>query len=244
MKIDFKIDMEAFESALVRYKVACGKAWEWVLRQQTRLVAEKLMKFTPPKNFGTGKKHVAADIGKVFADLGNAKWNDKSLDKMWKAGNFEGVKTALSNHPDRAAFPIFRYRRILPYPIKNIHRAAISKSGRVPKGFQTVYAVGGKGTLKKYISEIQKHVGIAKSGWLAAVQKLGGKAPNFVSRHGTRFGKLVDRNSGDNPHFDIINSVSTFPRGNLPYRIMNRAVNSQRIAMEKNIERILREKKP
>ena len=72
----------------------------------------------------------------------------------------------------------------------------------------------------------------------------GGKAPNFVSSHGTRFGKLVDRNSGDNPHFDIINSVSTFPRGNLPYRIMNRAINSQRIAMEKNIERILREKKP
>ena len=107
MKIDFKIDTEAFESALVRYKVACGKAWSSVLRQQTRLVAEKLMKFTPPKNFGTGKKHVAADIGKVFADLGNAKWNDKSLDKMWKAGNFEGVKTALSNHPDRAAFPIF-----------------------------------------------------------------------------------------------------------------------------------------
>ncbi len=176
--------------------------------------------------------------------MGNAKWNDVALDKMWKAGNFEGVKTALSNHPGRAAFPVFRYRRILPYPIKNIHRAAISKSGRVPKGFQTVYAVGGKDTHKKYISEIQKHVGIAKSGWLAAVQKLGGKAPNFVSRHGTRFGKLVDKNGGDNPHFDIINSVSTFPRGNLPYRIMNRAVNSQRIAMEKNIERILREKKP
>ena len=53
MKIDFKIDTEAFESTLVRYKVACEKAWEWVLRQQTRLVAEKLMKFTPPKNFGT-----------------------------------------------------------------------------------------------------------------------------------------------------------------------------------------------
>ena len=83
MKIDFKIDTEAFESALVRYKVACGKAWERVLRQQTRLVAEKLMKFTPPKNLGTGKKHVAADIGKVFADLGNAKWNDGALDKMW-----------------------------------------------------------------------------------------------------------------------------------------------------------------
>ena len=82
MKIDFKIDTEAFESALVRYKVACGKAWSSVLRQQTRLVAEKLMKFTPPKNLGTGKKHVAVDIGKVFADLGNARWHDKSLDKM------------------------------------------------------------------------------------------------------------------------------------------------------------------
>ena len=73
--------------------------------------------------------------------------------------------------------------------------------------------------------------------------KLGGKAPNFVTRHGTKFGKLVDKNMGDNPYFEIINKVSTFPQGNFPYRILHRAINAQRVAMEKNIERILKQKK-
>lgn len=243
MNIKFEVLTKDFEAALIRYKVVCQKSWQFVLRQQTRLVGEKLIKFTPPKNLGTGKAHVATDIGKVFADLGGTKWEDKSLDKMWKAGNFEGVKVALSKHPDKDTFPIFQYQRIFKQPIPNIHKAAISRSGRVPKNFRTIYAVGVKGELKKYITKIQKHVGIAKSGWLAAVQKLGGKAPNFVSRHGTRFGKLIDKSSGDNPFFEIINNVSTFPKGDLPIRIMARAINAQRVAMERNVERILREKK-
>ena len=244
MSVNFEIITKDFENALAKYKVACRKDWQFVIRQQSPIVGEKLVKFTPPKTAAIGKRNVARDIGKVFADLSNTKWNDKSLDKMWRAGNFKGVKKALGNHPNKLQMPVFKYKRIFAKPVRNIHKAAISKSGRVPKNWRTSYAVAGKGELKKYVKKVQVQVGVAKSGWLAALVKLGGKAPNFVSRHGTRFGKLVDRNGGDNPHFDIINSVSTFPRGNLPYRIMNRAVNSQRIAMEKNIERILREKKP
>ena len=243
MNIKFSVYTKEFDSALVRYKIVCGKSWQFVLKQQTRLIAEKLLKFTPPKSLGEGKKHVASDIGKVFADLGNSKWEDKSLNKMWKVGNFEGVKGALSKHPEKETFPIFQYERIFPYPISNIHRAAIGSTGRVPKNFKTRYAVGTRGELKKYITNIQKHVGVAKSGWLAGVLKLGGKAPNFVTRHGTKFGKLVDKNMGDNPYFEIINKVSTFPQGNFPYRILHRAINAQRVAMEKNIERILKQKK-
>ncbi len=243
MNVKFQILTKDFENALVKYKVACGKSWQFVLKQQTRLVAEKLLKFTPPKNLGSGKKNVATDIGKVFADLGNSKWEDKSLDKMWKAGNFDGVKATLSKHPEKDTFPLFQYQRIFKQPISNIHRAAIGRSGRVSKNFKTIYAVGMKGELKKYITDIQKHVGIAKSGWLAAVQKLGGKTPTFVSRHGTKFGRLVDKNSGDNPYYEIINNVSTFPRGNFPDQIIYRALNAQKVAMQKNVERILRTKK-
>ncbi len=243
MKIDLEILTKDFEEALIRYRVACGKSWKFVLKQQAKLVGEKLIKFTPPENLGKGKKNVATDIGKVFADLGDSKWEDKSLDKMWKAGNFEGVKAALSKYPNKDTFPIFQYQRIFKQPVRNIHRSAIGSRGRVSKNFKTIYAVGTKGELKKYIAAIQKHIGIAKSGWLAAVQKLGGKAPSFVSRHGTKFGRLVDKNSGDNPYYQIINEVSTFPRGNCPNRVLDRALNAQRIAMEKNVERILREKK-
>ena len=235
----FEVITKNFEAALVRYKVACQKDWQFVVKQQSRIVCEKLIKFTPPKTAAIGKRNVARDIGKVFADLSNTKWEDKSLNKMWRAGNFEGVKKALESHPNKSEMPIFKYKRIFKSPVRNIHKAAINKSGRVPKNWRTQYAVAGKGELKKYIRKVQLQVGVAKSGWLAALTKLGGKAPNFVSRHGTKYGGFIDGNRGDNPFFALINRVSTFPQGGTPIKILKRAFVAQTKAMENNIKRIM-----
>ena len=96
----FEVITKNFEDALVRYKVACQKDWQFVVKQQSRIVGEKLIKFTPPKTASIGKRNVARDIGKVFADLSGTTWEDKSLNKMWRAGNFEGVKKSLESHPN------------------------------------------------------------------------------------------------------------------------------------------------
>lgn len=239
MSLKFDIDDRNFQNALARYKVACQKDWQFVVKQQARRGGEKLVKFTPPKTAGIGKKHVASDIGKVFADLGGTKWENESLDKMWRAGNFEGVKAAFSKHPDKSNLPILQYDRIFLKPVRNIHKSAISRSGRVPKNWKTRYAVAGKGELKNYIRIFQSHVGTAKSGWLAALSKLGGKAPAFVAKHGTKFGGYIDGNKGDNPFFILINRVSTFPRGQTPKRILSRAFDAQLKAMENNIKRLM-----
>ena len=69
MSVNFKIITKDFEDALAKYKVACRKDWQFVVRQQSRIVGEKLVKFTPPKTAAIGKRNVARDIGKVFADL-------------------------------------------------------------------------------------------------------------------------------------------------------------------------------
>ena len=239
MSVDFQVITKNFEDTLVRYKVACQKDWQFVVRQQSRIVGEKLVKFTPTKTAAIGKRNVARDIGKVFADLSNTKWEDKSLNKMWRAGNFEGVKKALENHPNKSEMPIFKYKRIFAKPIKNIHKSAIGKSGRVPKNWRTQYAVAGKDELKKYVKKIQLQVGVAKSGWLAALTKLGGKAPNFVSRHGAKYGGFIDGNKGDNPFFTLINKVSTFPQGGTPMRVLKRAFVAQTKAMGNNIKRLM-----
>lgn len=182
MSVNFEIITKDFENALAKYKVACRKDWQFVIRQQSRIVGEKLVKFTPPKTAAIGKRNVARDIGKEFADLSNTKWHDKSLDKMWRAGNFEGVKKALENHPNKLQLPLFKYKRIFAKPVRNIHKAAINKSGRVPKNWRTSYAVAGKGELKKYVKRVQLQVGVAKSGWLAALVKLGGQKPRILFR--------------------------------------------------------------
>ena len=239
MSVNFEIITKDFENALAKYKVACQKDWQFVIRQQSRIVCEKLVKFTPPKTAAIGKRNVARDIGKVFADLSNTKWNDKSLDKMWRAGNFEGVKKALENHPNRLQMPVFKYKRIFAKPVRNIHKAAINRSGRVPKNWHTSYAVAGKGEVKKYVKKVLLQVGVAKSGWLAALVELGGKAPNFLSRHGTKYGGFIDGNKGDNPFFALINKVSTFPKGGAPARILRRAFIAQTKAMENNIKRLM-----
>ena len=82
-------------------------------------------------------------------------------------------------------------------------------------------------------------VGVAKSGWLAALRKLGGKAPSFVNRHGTKYGDFIDGNKGDNPFFELINRVTTFPQGGTPMRILKRAFRVQAKAMENNIKRLM-----
>ena len=126
----FEVITKNFEDALVRYKVACQRDWQFVVNQQSRIVGEKLIKFTPPKTASIGKRNVARDIGKVFADLSGTTWEDKSLNKMWRAGNFEGVKKALESHPNKSEMPIFKYKRIFKSPVRNIHKAAINKRGK------------------------------------------------------------------------------------------------------------------
>lgn len=128
-------------------------------------------------------------------------------------GKLRGSKKALENHPNKSEMPIFKYKRIFASPVRNIHKAAIGKSGKVPKNWRTQYAVVGKGKLKKYIRKVQLQVGIARSGWLTTLTKLGGKVPNFVSHHGTKYGGFIDGNKEDNPFFVLINKVSTFPQG-------------------------------
>ena len=194
MSVNFEIITKDFENALTKYKVACQKDWQFVIRQQSRIVGEKLVKFTPPK---------------------------------------------LESHPNKSEMPIFRYKRIFKSPVRNIHKAAINKSGRVPKNWTTQYAVAGKRELKKYTRKVQLQVGVAKSGWLAALTKLGGKAQSFVTRHGTKYGGFVDGNKGDNPFFTLINNVSTFPQGGTPARILRRAFIAQTKAMENNIKRLM-----
>ena len=239
MSVKFEVITKNFEDALVRYKVVCQRDWQFVVKQQSRIVGEKLIKFTPPKTASIGKRNVARDIGKVFADLSGTTWEDKSLNKMWRAGNFEGVKKALESHPNKSEMPIFRYKRIFKSTVRNIHKSAIGKNGRVPKNWRTSYAVAGKGELKKYIRKVQLQVGVAKSGWLAALTKLGGKAPNFVNRHGVKYGGFIDGNKGDNPFFTLVNRVTTFPQEGTPMRILKRAFRVQTKAMENNIKRIL-----
>ena len=214
----FEVITKNFEDALVRYKIACQRDWQFVVKQQSRIVGEKLIKFTPPKTASIGKRNVARDIGKVFTDLSGTTWEDKSLNKMWRAGNFEGVKKALGSHPNKSEMPIFRYKRIFKSPVRNIHKAAINKSGRVPKNWTTQYAVAGEGELKKYTRKVQL---------------------SFVTRHGTKYGGFVDGNRGDNPFFTLINRVTTFPQGGTPMRILKRAFRVQSKAMENNIKRIL-----
>lgn len=100
MSVKFEVITKNFEDELVRYKVACQKDWQFVVKQQSRIVGEKLIKFTPPKTASIGKRNVARDIGKVFADLSGTTWEDKSLNKMWRAGNFEGVKNTQAKIPN------------------------------------------------------------------------------------------------------------------------------------------------
>jgi hypothetical protein len=58
-------DLE-FRRKLQRFQELTGKSLGDVLREQAKLLAERLMRLTYPKSASQGKKRVAIDIGRVY----------------------------------------------------------------------------------------------------------------------------------------------------------------------------------
>lgn len=86
------------------------------------------------------------------------------------------------------------------------HRRARNTRGRVPKGNSPKVLVKKPAKLKRYITGVQKRVGITKAGWAAGMRSLGAKLPAWVARHGTGFGSVQDAtNRSQDPSMRISN---------------------------------------
>lgn len=197
MRLQVTSNIEEWAVAIARFAKATGKTMKQALREQARLLALRLIRFTPPDGQPQGKARVEKDIRKVFvgftAPIRRHRVKGEEVAQVWarKDGTVYGVEMNLFR-PD-ATFAEMRAH----------HERYRGSNGTVTKagGYQERQVgrwrfinrmVVPESTLADFIERKQANVGMAKGGWAAALEGLGGQASKWVAKW-KRAGRFRDR---------------------------------------------------
>lgn len=192
------------------YLGALGRNVREGLYEEWPLLMRKVMDFTPPfktksrpgpSDFSVGRKATAFDIYKTMRPF-NPVAKTKALEKILETRDIAGYNAlALKS---QSTF-MMGTTAIAFSPV--VHKSQRNARGRVPGRSREKVVLGSDvALLNKYVKEEQANVGIAKSGWWPALALVGGDAPNYVTRHGFKFGEVIDDHADeDNPSITAIN---------------------------------------
>lgn len=217
-----------WEKWLAAFLAATGKNIREGLYEEWPLLMRKVMDFTPPfktkskpgpSDFSVGRKAVAFDIYKVMRPF-NPAAKTKQLEKILTTGDIAAynILAARSKDPNMHGTTAVDFNR-------QLHLQARNSRGRVPGRDRRQVVLGSDvGLLKEYVEGMQKGVGIAKAGWWPALALVGGEAPNYVTRHGFKFGEVIDDHANeDNPSITAINRTPWAVRKDEGDRILSDA---------------------
>jgi len=162
-----------------------------IVAEEIRFLLEYAMRFTPPKNLAQGRAAVKRDILRTMrAILPDEFTSNPKLKRIVQRRDIIGYNAAAVHF-----LGTLRNTRAVEFEAR-IHTAQRDRRMRVrPNAMNGRTVLLGRqqqGLLSRYIRKIQEHVGIAKDGWWPALKAVGGKAPNYVTRHGTTAGEVVD----------------------------------------------------
>lgn len=210
-----EVNTIAFEGAMQRLKagVRAGLIHPsfGTIPVQARLLAQRCQKLTPPDNQSQGYVTVTSDITRIYFPQSPNTYRTKSLNKIirnddrvaWNAaaekfGTSHGLRgtTAIGFSPT-----LHRENRTR---VGRVRRAKYGNIGFVTLGPEAV-------KVRNYIKEVKKRVGWAKGGWNAGAMLVGagGKPPpQWVTRHGTSGGYIIDDTAGPDPSITIGNRTS------------------------------------
>jgi hypothetical protein len=213
------ISDEVWAKWLAKFAAVSKQQFRIVLYEEWPLLIEKIISFTPPfatratrgegKTFSSsasdlsvGRKAVAFDIYKTMRPFDPKDIRSPAL-------------KVIVERKDIAAFNAFAERsgsaklaevEALPFD-PGLHLRARDRRGRVPGRDRRIVMLGSDaGLLNKYVADVQKRVGYAKSGWLAALNLVGGDAPAYVRNKGSGGGEVIDNHADEeNPSITAIN---------------------------------------
>lgn len=202
--------------------------------EQFRFLLEQIMRFTPPKDQAQGRKRVVTDIGRVFRPVAEETMRDKRIREIVRAGDlraFEAFarKSNLKLLPARFDPEVVRKRR--------------DSRGRVARGSRPFVVIGREDpkALAAFLRRKQAHVGMARSGWLAALLRVGGAAPMWVLRHTADRGDVIDeRGDPRAPGLIAINRTPWAARKDEGERIIRAAMQSRAVRVEAALRTAIR----
>lgn len=181
MKVD--VDISTFRTNIRAYALLVGKNIKDAIKEEARLICQRVMQFTPPRNLAQGRRRVKSDIERVYL---MPSWFEETFAFQYdKLGNRvkELVRTKQEETLDKIFERSDKLRRIHMESFSpDTHRKA-RRAGRVGKGFAPFsFPLREQERVKAYSSKKQKNVGLVKSGWAACLIKLGGSAPGWLAK--------------------------------------------------------------
>jgi hypothetical protein len=261
---ELTVNQQAFGQALNRYWQVVGGDLGQLLRQQTGRVVERVINLTPPFSssrlermlkaekgtFGklqarsVGERAVERDIRRVFIPVDELKDWQKSAKfrKAQAANDTETIARLLKGK--------FHFERVTVDVDTQHHQRSRSNDGRVRRKPHQHLVLNAE-SITKYVKRRQAQVGYAKSGWREAHRKFGAGGtlgakldplPSWIKRHqGAGFVEDQTRNLTANEMYTRIgNSVSFIQKKGRELRIMEEAIKTQANALNRNVERILK----
>lgn len=192
MNISIQVDTGELEDALYLLAREARVAPGVVIKEETKALAQQIIKITPPRNLAQGRKVVFGDLNRIVyapeADM--IKWAP--------------LKAAFSAKDAAKATALMANKRAPSYTfvnsqaeIKAAHERQRTGRGRVTRGTKPAIAAFAS-VAKKYLRDVQSRVGWAKGSWVRSLLAAGGTAPGWIGRHAAKAGTVV-ANFGENP---------------------------------------------
>lgn len=224
------ISTVVWEKKIAEYVAATGKTMKEALDEEFPLLLRKVMDFTPPfktkgkpgaSDLSVGRAAVAFDIYKTMRPFDPKDIRSPSLKKIVETKDVAAFNAFTAN----AKSPLLQGATAIAFT-PNEHLRQRDRRGRVTGRSRNKVVLGSDvALLKKYVAEMQSRVGYAKSGWLPALERVGGDAPGYVkNKRSWGGGTFVDQRSHpENPSITAINYTPWAVRQDEGRRILSDA---------------------
>lgn len=242
MKVDFLTNAEGYREKIIAWMAAFGAGVRDTVRYQGRLLGEKVISLTPPRNRAQGRKAVAADIRRVILGLEDLPPSTQVqlVEKgetvvrafIAKDGTVYGVDRAMYR-PEATQDEISRYHQSLRGARGRVSRAG-SQTRDIGRWKFMEKLVVTKESLDEYIRTVQARVGRGKGGWAGGTLALGGNVAGWVAEHARTAGTFVDGTNERNP-FIFWENKSEWASGGDEDRVMQNAMQSRIQQITKSI---------
>jgi hypothetical protein len=205
---------------VIAFAVATNRDVRTTLYEEWPLLIRKVMDFTPPfktraaykgdanvnanhaSDFSVGRKAVAFDIYKTMRPFDPKDIHSASMRRIVEEKDLAAFNIVAA----RSQNPLMRGLFAIPFDPSEHLRQRNARGRVLGRDRRRVVLGDDAERLKVYVTSIQSRVGFAKSGWLKALLLTGGDAPNYVSRHGTGGGDVIDDHADEeNPSITAIN---------------------------------------
>jgi hypothetical protein len=224
MNVSVETNIPQFDHAVVEFIKFYGVSIAKALRYQGRLLAQEVIKKTPPNTRAQGRHAVERDIKHAVRPLRPQDFRSKKIQTLIRKRDYSGLAAVFSRFPTNSDL---RGVAVVPFDPK-LHAEARDNRGRVKK-FQRK-ATPDYEQVAEYIKHMQQHVGQAKGGWAASLIDLGGRPAAWIAEHADA-GQFEDHSNDLLKRYIQMTNASEWAGGGDEDRVIANSLRSRSLAI-------------